>query len=232
MDIKTKAIVDDYINKVNGVCLILLEGINLQENLSLRTKWDFFEYRSKVRKMEFVINGITYRLHGKGCFAFGDDLFLNWNFGYRSRWCGIDPWLLGMTLKQNNSNQKEYFDGELLKKACELAVKEGEMFEKGGLYHYTIVKEDTFIPQFPEDYDTITIEYFDNKWSIPRSKIIDRFLRKSNRICNQIYINKNSYILKFFLEGRVIYSLPYDDINYPESAIKIMSDEIIKSLNR
>ncbi|WP_276947950.1 hypothetical protein [Enterocloster lavalensis] len=51
---------------------------------------------------------------------------MNWNFGYRSRWCGIDPWLLGMTLKQNNSNQKEYFDGELLKKACELAVKEVE----------------------------------------------------------------------------------------------------------
>lgn len=41
-----------------------------------------------------------------------------------------------------------------------------------------------------------------------------------------------SYILKFLLEGRVIYSLLYNDINYPESAIKIMSDEIIRSLNR
>lgn len=231
MDIKTKAIIDDYLNKVDSACLILLEGINLQENKSLRNKWDFFEYISKARKMEFVINGITYRLHGKGCFAFCDDLFLNWNFGYRSRWCGIDPWLLGMTLKQNNCNQKEYFDGELLKKACELAVKEGEMFEKGGLYYYTIAKKDTFIPQFSEDYDTLTIEYFDDKWSIPRSKIIDRFLRKSIWICNQIYLSKNSYMLKFLLEGRVIYSLPYDDINYPESAIKIMSDEIIKSLD-
>ncbi|WP_417087623.1 DUF6896 domain-containing protein [Hungatella effluvii] len=41
--------------------------------------------------MEFYVNGINYKLHGRGCFAFSSEKFLNWNFGYRSRWCGVDP---------------------------------------------------------------------------------------------------------------------------------------------
>ena len=89
MDDKIKSMIDEYIAKVEEVCCKLLEGINRQENLKLRTKWDFFEYRGKVRKTVFIIGGTTYRLHGNGCFAFGDGLFLDWNFGYRSRWCGI-----------------------------------------------------------------------------------------------------------------------------------------------
>lgn len=43
--------------------------------------------------------------------------------------------------------------------ACELAVMEGEMFKKNGLYHYSINKEDTFLPDFPKEYDTLVIEY-------------------------------------------------------------------------
>ena len=50
MDDKIKSMIDEYIAKVEEVCCKLLEGINRQENLKLRTKWDFFEYRGKVRK--------------------------------------------------------------------------------------------------------------------------------------------------------------------------------------
>ena len=32
------------------------------------------------------------------------------------------------------------------------------------------------------------------------------------------------------LEGKEIYSIPYDDIGYPEEAIKIMSDDILRNL--
>ena len=101
------------------------------------------------------------------------------------------------------------------------------MFEKNGLYHYTIPIGETFIPQFPKDYDMLVIEHIEEKWTLPRNKIIDRFLRKSNRVCNNIYNSEDMYLLRFFLDGKEIYLIPYDDICYPENAIRIMTDDII-----
>ena len=89
----------------------------------------FFEYISKTHIMEFYVNGINYKLHGRGCFAFSSEKFLNWNFGYRSRWCGVDPWILRMTLKKNKSPYVEFYDGKLLKEACDLALNEGLMLK-------------------------------------------------------------------------------------------------------
>ena len=232
MNNQIKSIIDEYITNVNEVCHKLLEGINIEENLELKTKADFFEYRNSVRKMEFNVNGINFRLHGGGCFAFSNKLFLNWNFGYRSRWCGIDPWMLGMTLKKNKSTYVEYYDGKLLKKACEQAVFDGEMFEKNGLYYYLIPINETFSPNFPKDYDTLIIEYHSDKWTVSRNKVIDRFLRKSNRVNKKVYDSENVYLLRFFLNNKEVYTIPYDDICYPENAIKIMTDDIICNLKK
>lgn len=232
MDDNIKLVIDEYIANINDVCHILLDGINRQENLKLKTKWDFFEYVSKTHIMEFDVCGIEYKLHGRGCFVFSSELFLNWNFGYRSRWCGIDPWMLGMTLMKNKSDYVEYYDGKILKKACEEALNEGEMFEKYGLYHYSIPLKETFSPGFPNEYDTLVIENFNNKWTVPRNKIIDRFIRKSKLVYNQIYKSENIYILKFLLNNKEIYSIPYDDICYPENAIRIMTDDIIWNLKK
>lgn len=141
---KIKFIIDEYIANVNDICRILLEGGNEQKNLKLKTKWDFFEYISKTHIMELYVNGINYKLHGRGCFAFSSEKFLNWNFGYRSRWCGVDPWILGMTLKKNKSPYVEFYDGKLLKEACDLALNEG-LILKNGLYHYSIPIKETFM---------------------------------------------------------------------------------------
>lgn len=232
MDKQIKEILDEYVTNVNSVCHKLLEGINIEENVELKTKSDFLEYRNVVGKMEFNVNGINYRLHGRGCFAFSNTMFLNWNFGYRSRWCGIDPWMVGMTLKKNNSAYAEYYDGKLLKKACEQAVLEGEMFEQNGLYYYSMPINETFIPNFPKDYDTLIIEYFNDKWTILRNKVVDRFLRKSSWVYNKVYDNKEAYILRFFLNDKEVFTIPYDDICYPENAIKIMTDDIICNLKK
>lgn len=232
MDKQAKLVIDTYIDNVNSVCHNLLEGINSIENLQLKTKWDFFEYVHASHKMDFDVNGIHYELHGRGCFAFCDELFLDWDFGYRSRWCGIDPWMLGMTLKKNESQYIEYYDGKLLKEICQRAVIEGEMFEKNGLYHYSIPISETFVPDFPKDYDMLIIEHGNRKWELIRNKVIDRFLRKSNRIHNQIYNSEDAYFLRFFLNGIEVYSIPYDDICYPESAIKIMTDDILRNIKR
>lgn len=60
-----------------------------------------------------------------------------------------------------------------------------------------------------------------------RNKVIDRFIRKSRRVYNSIEKSLNKYTLRFILEGKEIYSIPYDDIGYPENAVRIMNDILI-----
>lgn len=95
-----ESILKDYIKTVEEVCNNLLKNINRSEDINLKTKYDFFAYREKCKKMDFFLGGINYRLHGKGCMAFNEKLFIDWEFGYRSKWCGIDPWKVAITLKK------------------------------------------------------------------------------------------------------------------------------------
>lgn len=232
MEDKIKDIMQEYIKNVEDICNILLEGINDSDNLNLKTKKDFFVYRMEKTKMEFEIRGISYRLHGKGCVAFNKEFFLDWDFGYRSRWCGIEPWKLAMTLKKNGSQYDEYYDGNLIKKICEQAVEEGIMFKMYEQYYFSISKSETFEPKFPKEFDTLIVVHHDLTWSIPRNKMIDKFIRKSTRVYNQIDKNEDKYVLFFMLGGKEIYSISYDDIGYPEEAIKIMSDDILYNLQK
>ena len=225
-----KKIIEDYVVNVNEMCNNLISGINLQENLDIRTKQQFLEYRIKTRKMEFDANGVFYRLHGKGCFAFSDNIFLNWDFGYRSRWCGIDPFKIGMTLMGNKSIFTELYDGEILKTACEQAVKDNEMTWRNNLYYFTVPDNEMFRPDFPKEYDTLIIENCYNKWMLPRTKQIDKFIRKSNRVHSEVFNHLNVYILRFYLKEKEVYSIPYDDVCYPENAIEIMTDNIIRNI--
>ena len=222
MEHELKEVMKEYIKRVDDVCNNLLVSLNL------KNKFDFFEYRSINRLMEFEVNGIEYRMHGIGCIAFNNEMFLNWDFGYRSRWCGIDPYLLSSTLKENNDSRVKYYDGSIIKEACEQAVIDGEMFKKGTRYYFTIPINETYKPNFPSDFDTLIIEHFDLKWIIPRNKIINKFIRKATRVYNEIEKSQNPYTLRFILEGKEIFSILYDDIGYPENAIKVM-DEILRS---
>ena len=158
MDVMIKNIINDYINKVNEACINLINGINMQEKVDIRTKYQFLEHRIKTRKMEYNVNGVIYKLHGKGCFAFSENGFLNWDFGYRSRWCGIDPFKIGMTLRENKSDYINLYDGEILKTACDQAVKYGEMFVNDNMYYFIPPSNELFAPEFPTEYDALTIE--------------------------------------------------------------------------
>ena len=100
MEEKLQIILKEYIKDVEDVCNILIKSLNDSQNLHLKNKYDFFEYRSKCRDTEFEAEGIKYILHGKGCTAFSEEKIIDWDFGYRSRWCGIDPWKVSMTLKK------------------------------------------------------------------------------------------------------------------------------------
>jgi len=232
MDETLKIILEEYIKKIEDICNNLLKGLNDSENLCLKSKWDFFDYRAKHKKMEFEVNGISYRLHGKGCIAFNENMFIDWDFGHRSRWCGIDPWKVAMTLKKNKSNYIEYYDGNLIKEECEQAVSDSIMYKQYDQYYFKIPDDKTFKPDFPEEFDILIVEHFESKWSIPRNKVIDRFLRKSRWVYNQIDKNENKYILRFILKDKELYTIPYDDVGYPENAVKIMSDDILKNLTK
>ena len=232
MEEKLQIILKEYIKDVEDVCNILIKSLNVSQDLNLKNKYDFFEYRSRCKKTEFETEGFRYSFHGKGCTAFSEEKIIDWDFGYRSRWCGIDPWKVSMALKENNSPHVEYYDGNLIQTACDHLVKKGVMFKKYDQYYFEMPENETLKPEFPTEYDVLIIEYFDSRWSIPRNKLIDRFIRKSTRVHNQIYKEEDKYILKFLLDGRKIYTIPYNDISYPENAVKIMSDEIIKNLSK
>lgn len=232
MEDKLQIILKEYIKDVEYVCNILIKSLNDSQNLNLKNKYDFFEYRASCKKMEFEAEGIKYNFHGKGCTAFSEGKIIDWDFGYRSRWCGIDPWKVSMTLERNSSPHVQYYDGNLIRTVCEHLVEKGLMFKKYDQYYFEMTADETFKPEFPVVYDMLIIEYFDSMWSIPRNKVIDRFIRKSTRVHDQIYRNEDKYILKFLLDGREIYTIPYNDVGYPESAVKIMSDEIIKNLSK
>lgn len=137
-----------------------------------------------------------------------------------------------MTLKKNNSPYVEYYNGNLIKTVCEQFVENDIMFKRDEQYYFILLGNEVFRPEFPKEYDTLLIEYFDAKWLIPRNKIIDQFVRKSIWVDNLVIGSNDKYILKFLLKGKEIFTIPYNDISYPESAVKIMSDVIIKNIVR
>lgn len=217
-----KIIIKDYLEEVNLLCYKLIEG------LKLKSKLDLWDYRKINNDMQIEVNGIKYIFHGRGCQAYDGNNFVDWDFGYGSRWCGIEPWLLAITLKENKSSYIEYYDGKRIIEECERAVLNGEMYKKYNLYYFSIPISDTFEPDFPSEFDTLVIENYDLRWEIPRDKMVDRFLRKSKRIYKNIEKNLGMYTLKFLLNGKEVYSILYDDIEYPENAVKIM-EELIKN---
>ncbi len=220
---KLRNVMIEYIKNVEEICIKLLKG------LDLKVKVDFWEYRRKHCRPEYEVNGIRYILHGRGCWAIGEDIYLDWDFGYGSRWCGIDPWLLARTLERNKCNYTEYYDGNLIKRQCEQAVLDGIMYQKYDMYYFTIPLNETFAPDFPKEFDTLIVEHFGSRWVIPRNKVIDRFIRKSRRVYNEIDKSLNLYTLRFMLGGKEVYSISYDDIGYPEKAVNIMSGEILRN---
>lgn len=228
MELEVMDVLKQYEEAVEKVCHILIEGINEQNKRMLFTKKDFFLYREENKKMEFEIKGISYRLHGIGCTAFNDTFYLNWDFGYRSRWCGIDPWKVAITLKKNNYEHEEYYDGKWIHAICENYVEKGMMKKKNQLFYFSNDTYECFLPNYPKEYDKLIIEGRDCYIEIDKNKKLDKFARKSIAVCQKIYQNENRFLLRFVLNNEEIYSIPYDDVNYPESAIKIMSDEIIR----
>ena len=79
---------------------------------------------------------------------------------------------------------------------------------KHNLYYFTIPVSETFEPQFPKEFDTLIVEHFEDRWVIPRNRMVERFLRKSRRVYREIgsSLNKYTKVTLFIpiLEGQII----------------------------
>lgn len=228
MEKELKSLLNDYLSQVNTLCMNLLGGLDLHN----KTELIQYLYMGKERIWELCINNITYKFHGSGCNAYYGERVIQWDFGRRSHWCGIDPWFIARYMKDNRNKYEKYFDIEFIKLQCDKAVEDKEMYLVNGRYYFTIPLIDTFRPQFPNDFDSVIIEYFDNRWFIKRNKELNRFIRKSIYIYNIINDIPDKYIINFLKDGTSIYTVAYNDICYPENAVIIMSDGIIKNLEK
>jgi len=76
------------------------------------------------------------------------------------------------------------------------------MYKKHDLYYLTIPNNETFTPDFPEEFDTLVVEYIHDEWIIPRNKLVDRLLRKSKRVHQEVGKNLETYTIKFLLDDK------------------------------
>lgn len=49
-------------------------------------------------------------------------------------------------------------------------------------------------------------------------------MKRSKRVHQGVGKNLETYTIKFFRENKEVYSIPFDDISYPENAVQIMFD--------
>jgi len=214
-----KSIIEEYTENVKKVCLLMLKGLNL------KSKDDLLKYRTLHPIGEFGSDGNNkFFFHGRGCLFSNQDIIINWDFGYGSRWCGLDPWFIANYIKDNYNNPSEFSDGDRIGIEFEQAVINCEMIKKYGLYYFTIPTIDTFEPDFPKEYDTLIVEHYELQWIIKINKKVDKFIRKSRRISKQVGEGSDVYDLRFIQGGKQIYSISYDDIGYPERAVLLMNE--------
>ena len=213
MDEKLEIYMKSYIKNIENICLYVIKELNVNNKIGL------LEYKRSHKQWEYQVGKARLYFHGIGCIAKNDDFFYDWDFGYGSRWCGINPFLLERTMEENNL---EIYDYKLIKEECEQAVKEGKMYKRYGLYYFSMLESELITPNFPKEFDTLIINHFEEEYVINRNKVIERFLRKSNKVCKGIENYYDRYILRFMLNGKEIYKFYFSDVGYPEKAVNLM----------
>lgn len=230
MEKKLEKLTRDYLLEIESACKILIKEINLSKELNLESKIDFLGYKIKHKINEYKFGNAHFRINASGCTFTDLRIFLDWDFGYRSRWCGVNPWKFAMTMRRNDCQDEIYFDGTYVKKQYDCAVSSGIMYQKNELYYFVIPESEMFKPKFPEVYDTVIISKGGLSAKISRNKTFEKFVRKSNKVWNNSGISAERYNLEFFEKGILTYCIAYSDITFPEGAVKIMNESILNNL--
>ena len=134
MDKTLKKITNEYIEKVDEVSKIILNGLDLQ------SKEDFMFHHRILRPYgEFEFNGVNkYCFHGIGCRFENAQIKIDWDFGYKSNsWCGLNPFLLAEYIKEYYEEMKNFHDGGKIQQEFDKATAHGEMIKRRELYYFS-----------------------------------------------------------------------------------------------
>ncbi len=95
-----------------------------------------------------------------------------------------------------------------------------------GLICFKFLNNETIRTNFPEEYDYLVIDHGDEKWQVPRNEKVDEFIRTSRRISEHAGEAADWYVLRFYHQGKQVYSILYDKLGYPKKAVALMNELI------
>lgn len=229
MDKDFELAVCKYYEIVKEKCESLINYIKLQNNSTIMNKFELLLYLRNNKISNYQYDIYNYIFHGGGCTVFLDDIIIaDWDFGYRSLWCGIDAYKMSLTLKNNNYTNPSFYDINTIRELCEKYTAQGDLFLYKNQYYISLLKKETIKTSFPNTYDELIIYYYGKEIVFDKSKDIDRFIRKSREIYKGIEKLDNNYLLIFRYKNKDIYKVFYNDMAYPNSAVEIMTHRILK----
>lgn len=215
--------INNYFETVSEACEYLINHINNTSNLELKCKFELYTFLRENRVYDYIAGEREYRFHGAGCSVFvHDKKVIDWDFGYRSWWCGIDPYKMAVTLKSMGYSNELFYDSNYINALCEIMHNQDELKIYKGQYYPDLLKKETMHTCFPAVFDTMVINYFDKKLECPRTKLVDRFIRKSKIVYKYIEELENNVVLEFLDNGKVVAKILYNDAAYQDSAVEIM----------
>ena len=98
-----------YFTIVENACNSLISYIECTEQITILNKFDLYNYFNCSHKFEFDIGDRKYYCHGNGMMVvYNDIVIINWNFGCKSWWCGIDPFLMAETLRHSCFKKNDF----------------------------------------------------------------------------------------------------------------------------
>lgn len=224
-----KAASDEYYKIVKNACDRFIVYLREEKEISVDGKFGLYRYLHESQYSEYYVSDHKYVFHGAGCTVYKDDEpTIQWDFGYRNLWCGIDPYKMAETLKHNCYHMKDYHDSQYLKDRCNDLYASHELRLYKGQYYFDLLRDETIVPAFPEEYDLVIIRDGERHKTFKRSVITDRFIRKSEKIYKYIDRLEGNLILEFYHQDNLIVSVLYNDIAYPDAAYKIMREQMYR----
>lgn len=217
-----------YLKNVESECKKLMDFCKTEYQVSLLDKQDLLQFISINRIIEIKNEIGIFKFHGSGCsLYYSNGSKLQWDFGYGNWWCGIDVFFVYSFLKHYRELEYSIDD---IKEFCENSVRSGRFVVHGFKYYVLLYKISGMTIDIPKDYDNILISYKGEMKSVNRSTLTNRFVRKAICCYSEIRNLDNNYELFFYKGDKLIYSMYYNEMAFPEKAVDIMSKQILSSL--
>ncbi|MCR5609415.1 MAG: hypothetical protein K6G26_10160, partial [Lachnospiraceae bacterium] len=145
--------VKSYYEIVENACERLINDINTKHDDNIINKFDLFEYIRKHHVYEYTVGNDKYRFHGVGCSVErNNDIIIDWDFGYRNWWCGIDPYKMSITLKKSSQYTNKSIETKYIEEECKRMLVEKKMLYYKNQYYFNLLKYQTKIQIFPAVY--------------------------------------------------------------------------------